>query len=294
MEPVVLIWVLMLAAVECGRRALIRSRTERAVSVALLGRTSREKAPSPSVEQSCGSFPRWLGHLPAPARYRLSSICAGVLCGLAGSRLVGPLGLVAGVTIGAVLPRFLHKRKAGRVTQELERQLAEIAETTAMAVRSGFSIGQALEFAAEESVAPMSEVLGRFMREQHLGTPFEEALRRLSDELGTPDANLFTLVVTIHAKSGGNLAGALDEVSGTIRHRIAVRRELRALSAQGRISGSVLGTLPLAFFVVLAATSHHDLAPVYRSPAGVAMITAGLVMEALAFLWIRHLLRVEA
>jgi len=83
-------------------------------------------------------------------------------------------------------------------------------------------------------------------------------------------------------------------VAATIRHRIAVRRELRALSAQGRISGSILGALPIAFFLVLAATSHHDLAPVYRSPAGIAMISSGLLMEGLAFLWIRRLLRVEA
>jgi tight adherence protein B len=90
------------------------------------------------------------------------------------------------------------------------------------------------------------------------------------------------------------VAGAVEEVAGTIRHRIAVRRELRALSAQGRISGSILGALPIAFFLVLAVTSHQELAPVYRSPAGIAMISSGLVMEALAFVWIRRLLRVEA
>jgi tight adherence protein B len=195
--------------------------------------------------------------------------------------------------VGAMLPRTLNERRAGQLKLELEKQLAEVAESAAMAVRSGLSIVQATEFAAEEAITPMAEVMSRFIQDQRLGTPFEEALNGFADEIGSPDAKLFALVVAIHARSGGNLAGALDEVSSTIRHRIAVRRELRALSAQGRISGSVLGALPIAFFLVLAATSQHDLAPVYRSSLGIAMISVGLVMEGLAFVWIRRLLRVE-
>jgi tight adherence protein B len=192
-----------------------------------------------------------------------------------------------------MLPRTLRESRARKLRLELEKQLAELAESAAMAVRSGLSIAQALEFAAEEAVTPMAEVLRRFTQDQWLGTPFEEALHGFAEEIGSPDAKLFALVVAIHARSGGNLAGALDEVSATIRHRMAVRRELRALSAQGRISGSVLSALPIGFFLVLAATSQRDLAPVYRSSLGIAMISAGLVMEGLAFLWIRRLLRVE-
>jgi tight adherence protein B len=99
--------------------------------------------------------------------------------------------------------------------------------------------------------------------------------------------------MTVHGKSGGNLAGALDEVVRTIRHRISVRRDLRALSAQGRISGTVLGSLPVGFFLVLASTSHRELAPVYRSGVGAAMVVAGLLMQALAYLWIRKLMKVQ-
>jgi tight adherence protein B len=237
---------------------------------------------------------RLLRHLPARARTRLFIVAAGSAGGLAGLQLIGPLGLVTGTVVGALIPRLLEKRSGAKLSQEIERQLAEAAESTAMAVRSGFSIAQALEFAAQEASSPMSEILGRFIDQQRLGMPFEEALHQFADELGSPDARLFTLVVGIHARSGGNLAGAVDDVAATIRHRIAMRRELRALSAQGRISGSILGALPIAFFLVLAATSHRDLAPVYRSPAGVAMISSGLVMEGLAFVWIRRLLRIEA
>lgn len=286
-----IIWACVLAAIECGRRGLIRVRAEREFAVGLLGGHSGEESPT-VLGESGPPLLQSLRLLPARTRNGLLATGAGLLSALAGLQLIGPLGLAAGLAGGAV-PHILEKRRVGKRGEELERQLAEVTESTAMAVRSGLSISQALEFAAEEAPDPMSAVLGRFIQDQRLGTPFEEALRQFSDELGSPDTRLFALVVTIHARSGGNLAGALDEVAGTIRHRIVVRRELRALSAQGRISGSILGALPIAFFLVLAATSHHDLAPVYRSPAGVAMISSGLMMEGLAFLWIRRLLRVE-
>jgi tight adherence protein B len=292
-EGPLLILLLVVAAIECGRRALVRLRAEGALGRVLLGSRADKVVPESSRNEN-QLLLRSLRHVAIRVRTLLFIGVAGSAVGVIGLHLIGPLGLLIGATVGGLIPRLLERRRAARVGQELERQLAETAEATAMAVRSGFSIAQALEFAAQEANSPMSEVLGRCIDEQRLGMPFEEALRRYADDLDTPDARLFTLVVRIHARSGGSLAGAVDEVAATIRHRIAVRRELRALSAQGRISGSILGALPIAFFLVLAATSHQDLAPIYRSPAGIAMITSGLLMECLAFLWIRRLLRVEA
>jgi tight adherence protein B len=208
-----------------------------------------------------------------------------------GIHLAGPPG-VAFVGAGA-LPFAARRRKASRSREVLERQLGEVAEAASLGVRSGLSVPQAIESAADEVGPPMSAMLRRLSDEQRLGTPFDRALGSFSDALGTEDALLFRLVVSVHSRSGGNLASALEEVTATIRHRIAVRRELRSLSAQGRISGMILGSLPIGFFLVVATTSHRELAPVYRSPAGLAMVTAGFAMEAVAFLWIRQLLRVS-
>jgi tight adherence protein B len=290
---VVIVALLILAAVESGRRGLGRVRAGRAIAQA------GTAAISSAEPATSARFPRRValptfGEPAARNRFGLLGAGIGLLGAAAGLQLVGLLGIAAGVAVGATLPHLLRARQIRKREVELERQLADVAESTAMAVRSGYSIAQALAFAAEEATAPMSGILLRFIQEKDLGTPFEDALRQFADDLGTSDARLFALIVSIHARSGGNLAVALDEVAGTIRHRIAVRRELRALSAQGRISGSILGALPIAFFLVLAATSHSELAPVYRSPVGIAMITSGLLMEGLAFVWIRRLLRVEA
>jgi tight adherence protein B len=214
--------------------------------------------------------------------------------GFVGMRLAGPIGLVLGVVSGAMLPRVLKRRHEGERAAKLERQLAEVVETCSLAVRAGLSIAQALDFAANEAEAPMNQVLSRALEEQRVGAPFETALLHFGESLATEDARLFVLVVSTHARSGGNLAGALDEVVSAIRHRMEVRRELRALSAQGRVSGAILGSLPIAFFLVIAGTSHRELGPVYRSPAGIGMVAAGLLMEAVAYVWIRRLIRVQA
>jgi tight adherence protein B len=290
---ILIAWGIAIAAIEAGRRGVVRLGKNRILQLGLLSGPSEGSPRLDDLQPDRRrlGWPRWLG---GRAGIGLLGVGASLTAGLLGLALVGPMGLVAGTTLGWLMPRALEKRKRARIERDLERQLAEIAESTAMAIRSGFSILQALEFAAEEATPPMSGLLDRFIRERRLGEAFESGLLRFADDLGTADARLFALVVTIHARSGGNLAGAIDEVADTIRHRIAVRRELRALSAQGRISGSILGALPIAFFLVLAATSRQDLGPVYRSPAGLAMISSGLVMEALAFVWIRRLLHVEA
>lgn len=216
-----------------------------------------------------------------------------ILGGLGGLRVAGIPGSLAGVVVGMRVPALVRGRDRVRRDRQLEAQLAEVAESTAMAVRSGLSVVRALDFASGEVADPMAGVLSRLLASCALGAPFEVALQEFGRELDTEDARLFVLVVSINHRAGGNLAGALEEVGATIRGRVGVRRELRALTAQGRMSGSVLVALPIVFFLLLAATSSGDLAATYRSGAGEAMIAAGLLMEAAAFVWLRKIMEVS-
>ena len=244
----------------------------------------------PRAIDRAGSTDGFARSLLGPRPLRVVLMLIGAFIGM---RLAGPPGVAAGLACGWGVPR-LKERRAGRTrTEKLEGQLADVVETAALAVRSGLSLPHAVEFAASEADEPMAVFLRQVIDEQRLGVPFEDAMQHFAQELDSDDARLFVLVVSIHVRSGGNLAGALEEVSGAIHHRFAVRRELRALSAQSRISGAILGALPIVFFLVLAATSRDDLGPVYRSAAGIAMISVGLAMEGLAYLWIRRLMRVE-
>jgi tight adherence protein B len=238
--------------------------------------------------------PRRLATIGALARSRGAPVVLGLVGAALGVPIVGWVGAVIGGTTGAALPAWLHRRDRVRRTSALEIQLADLAGSMALAVRSGLSAIRAVHVAAEDAEPPIAVPLRNLVEAGRLGDAFEDGLERFAGEIDTDDARLFALVVELHAKTGGDLARALEEVAETIRHRVRVRRELRALSAQGRISGAVLGVLPIGFFLVLALTSRHDISPVITTPAGAAMVLTGLVMEALAFVWIRRLLRVEA
>lgn len=211
----------------------------------------------------------------------------------AGARVAGPPGALIAAAGGAWAPSAWERRRRVKRDEAMERQLADLSEAVALAVRSGFAVGQGLEFASAETEEPLRGVVAEMFAEQRLGTPFDAALERFGQSVGTEDAILLVMVLGIHHRTGGNVAVALSEVATAIRERVAVRRELRALTAQGRISGAILGCLPIAFFVVMTATSRHELAPIYRSPAGAAMVVVGLLLNGLAYLWIRSLLKVR-
>jgi tight adherence protein B len=261
---------------------------ERARSVRVLTLTGE-----PAAAEPWEAAPQRTAERPWEAiRPRLAAAGAAVAGGAIGLRLAGPVGIAGGCLAGWSVPRVLARRRWQRREEALERQLADVDETTALAVRSGLSIAQALEFASEEIGSPMRGFVRRLMAERAVGAPLDAALGRFSEALDSDDARLFVLILSIHLKTGGNVAGALEEVAATIEHRVLVRRELRALTAQGRISGAILGALPIGFFLVLSTTSQRELAPVYRSPAGIFMLVTGLLLEGLAYLWIRRLLRV--
>jgi tight adherence protein B len=250
----------------------------------LVGGTNDDTPKRPSVRGTLTSM---------AARPAWRSIALGGVMGWLGLGLVGRVGLVVGIGGGSALPFLIARRRRQREAELLGRQVAEVAESAALAVRSGLSILQAMQFTASEVSEPARASVQELLRATELGTPFDRAVKRWANGVGSDEARLLALVLTIHVRSGGDLAGALDEVARTIRHRTSVQRELRAMSAQGRISGAVLGSLPIAFFLVLAATSRSEIAPVYRSAAGTAMVTVGLFLELVAYVWIRRLLRVE-
>ncbi len=239
----------------------------------------------PSATRRVRRPPRWVSRFVIPTATAL-------LGASVGAWLMGPAGMVAGAVAGGLGPKILARRTGKRRVIVLESQLAETVDVVSGAVRGGSSLVQAFQLAAAEVSEPMAGLLRQVSVERELGVPFLSAVEHFAGSVGLDDARMFTLVIGIHARSGGDLSAGLEEVAATLRHRTRLRRELRALTAQGRISGVVLGALPILFSAVLAATSRRELRPVYASPVGIVLVTAGLILEALAYLSISRLLRV--
>jgi tight adherence protein B len=220
------------------------------------------------------------------------AIVTGGLGSVLGTLVAGPPGLVIGLAAAAA-PHVLDRHRSARRSQLIEEQLIDAVGAVASALRSGRSLVQSLEVAADEVHAPLGTILSEGVDRMTLGVPFEEVVDELAERVGSSDARLVTGVLRLHRRTGGALAASLDDVSRTLRARRDGARELRSLTAQARLSAAILGLLPLGFFVFLSIVARRDVETAYRTSAGASAIGVGLALQGLAFVWIRRLLRVE-
>jgi tight adherence protein B len=213
--------------------------------------------------------------------------------GLVGWVIGGAPGAVVGAVAVGMAWRMRRRRHEGRELSALHEQLADAVRTIVSGLRSGLSIPQALAYASRESQPPLAGELATLVLAIDSGVPFDEAVDAWAMRTGGDDPRLIASVLKLHRRTGGDLPMVLDHVADTLRERLAVRREVRALTAQARLSGVILGALPVAFFGILWVTSRSDIEAALSSTAGLLSISIGLVLEAGAFIWIRHLLEVR-
>lgn len=225
---------------------------------------------------------------PRDPRIVLWPLAGGALGLLSGGVVRGALGVVV-VLAGR---RLRAARGARALGAQRDEQLADAVGAIASAMRAGMSVPQSLAYAAQEASAPLSDDLGRLVAEVDVGVPLAEAVSLWVERVGTDDARLLGGAFELHRRTGGDLPKVLDQVGATIRERVAAAREVRALTAQARLSGLILGLLPVGFFAFLWLTSRDDIEGALGTPAGAVSVALGLVMEGLAFVWIRRLLEV--
>ena len=212
---------------------------------------------------------------------------------LVGAAAGWPLGgvVTAGLAAAAVAAWALtiRRRRTIRLAVAIDKQLADAVRSLAAGLRAGLSVPQALAYAAREGEPPLSDALQLVVDEVGLGGHLELALNDWASEVGTEDARLVVGVLGLHRRTGGDLPRVLDQVAVTLQDRTSAAREVRALTAQARLSGAILGLLPVGFFGFLWLTSRAEIEGAFRSPVGVAALAIGVVFEVAAFLWIRKL-----
>jgi tight adherence protein B len=214
--------------------------------------------------------------------------------------LRNPIFLLIGGLIGFFLPRFwLGRRKSGRLGA-FNKQLPDTITLLANALRAGSSFLQAIELVVRESRPPVSTEFGRVIREVNLGLPFEQALENMVRRVRSDDLELMATAISIQHTVGGNLAEILDSIAYTIRERVRIKGEIKTLTAQQRLSGYVVGFLPigLAGFLFVAAPNFMEamfLNPpaVLGLPAGVVILIFGGFMMFLGFMMIRKIVDIE-
>lgn len=196
---------------------------------------------------------------------------------------------LAGVILGIIVLDISIKRRQKAFTNQLGDMLTMVAN----ALRAGFSFMQAFELIAREMDAPIGREVQKVVNEVNVGGTLETALENMQKRVESPDFELVVTAVLIQRQVGGNLAQILDTISGTIQERVRMRREVMALTAQGRMSGIVLALLPVALGVFLTTVSPDYMRPLFEETAGQIAIAVAVVMEIIGFLVIRKIVDIK-
>lgn len=201
--------------------------------------------------------------------------------------LTGPLLALVTLVLAPLGIRFALRFLASRRRGKFAEQLDETLQLLAGGLRAGHSLLRAVDAAAGEAAAPTSEEFSRIINQTRLGRDLGEALDDAALRMRSEDFSWVAQAIAIHREVGGNLADVLDQVGHTIRERNQIRGQVKALSAEGRISALVLMLLPVAITGALMVMSPGYMDPMVQSPIGLAMIAVCVVLFTVGGLWLR-------
>ncbi|MFZ5642254.1 MAG: type II secretion system F family protein [Bacillota bacterium] len=226
--------------------------------------------------------------------YIIMTAGGSVLAGLLATILLFNIyhGILMG-TLVILFSVFWIKMAKARRLNKFNAQIGDALVIMSNALRSGFSFLQAMDMVRKELPNPIAREFGRTFQEMNLGTPTEEALENLNDRVGSDDLELVITAVLIQRQVGGNLAEILDNIANTIRERIRIKGEIKTLTAQGKISGIVIGVLPLILAGVLSVISPDYLMVLVTNPIGIGMLVSALILETIGILLIRKIIDIK-
>lgn len=193
------------------------------------------------------------------------------------------------IILGFFLPRFWVKNKKEKRLQAINMQLGDSLVIMANALRAGFGFQQAMDTVRREMPAPISSEFAWTLREMNLGVSQEEALLNMGNRAGSDDLDMVITGIIIQRQVGGNLAEILENISGTIRERDRIKRNIKVLTAQGRMSGIVIGVLPLALVAFMVTVNPGYFMIMLEKPVGIMMLIAAGVTEVIGVLIIKKM-----
>ena len=150
-----------------------------------------------------------------------------------------------------------------------------------------------MDTVARESAQPVASEFGRAIMESRLAVPVEDALGHVAERTGSQDFSWVVMAIRIQRQVGGNLAELLTTIAGTLRERERLRRQVRVLAAEGRMSAYILGVLPLIFTVYLFVVRRDYLLKLFSEPLGIAMVIGGVIALVVGLFWMRKIVDVE-
>lgn len=201
--------------------------------------------------------------------------------------------LLPGAVFGFVLPRWMLSRKRQKRVAEFNEGLLDMLTTIIGSLRAGFSFAQALKTVVDESEGPIRDEAEVVMKEMQYGSSMEDALNEWKERMPSEDLDLMIQAILIQKQIGGNLAVILETIVQTIRDRGRIQRQVTTLTAQGRLSGVIIGLLPFALGLVIYVIEPEYIGTLFTHSIGRIMVGAGLVSAGIGFYFINKITKIE-
>jgi tight adherence protein B len=201
-------------------------------------------------------------------------------------------GIVAGV-VGYMLPVIYVRTRISRQVRRFNGQLEEMLGMISSSLRAGFGLLQALDLAADQLQPPMSTELHRLLRDTRMGATLEEALAKLSDRVGSYDLDVVITAILVQRSVGSNLSEVLDKVAHTIRERVRIKGEINTLTAQKRLSGWIVGLMPVAFVGLMLVLNFDYMSALFTDPTGRILLAIAVALDVLGILAIKRIVTVD-
>ena len=206
-----------------------------------------------------------------------------------------PIALKSGLAacLLAWLPLFYVKRVRSKRLDGMEAQLPDALDFLARSMRAGHAFTISLEMVGEEIADPLGQEFRALFNEQNLGASLDRSLANFGKRVPLADVRFFSSAVLLQRQTGGNLGEVLGRLSHIIRERFRLKGQVKATSAHGRLTATILTVLPLATLGGLIITSPGYLSPLLTDPLGKKLVVAGVICQILGNVVIRRIIRIR-
>ena len=215
------------------------------------------------------------------------------VAGFAGAMLTGQSLLVsAGLSVaaGLGLPRwYLGMRRSGR-QKKFTGEFANALDIIVRGIKSGLPLNECIKVIAREAPDPVGSEFARLVEAQAVGVSLEDGIKKMVERMPLPELNFFATVLTIQAKTGGNLAEALGNLSAVLRARKMMREKISALSSEAKASAMIIGALPPGVLAIVYFTTPSYMSAMFTEPKGQLMLLGGGIWMGLGILMMRGMI----
>jgi tight adherence protein B len=204
------------------------------------------------------------------------------------SDIAALLGLFVPVAV-----QFAIKMRVGKQRRKFSEQLPDNLQVIASAMRSGQTFVGALKAVVEDAPEPSKTELRRVVMDEQIGIPLPDALATVTERMKSEDFQHVSVVAALQRETGGNTAEVIELVAETVRERIEIRRMVRGLTAQGRLSGMILSMLPVGMLIFISTTNPSYVHPLFHTTTGLIALGIALTLVAVGGLVMKKIIEIK-